>query len=498
MTPVLITFQSMNNMKNIKSILIASFLLLIHYSFVAGNEIIVYSCGFEDNEDLSGWNMSTSDAIFDQFGLTGYVDMLHIGDAEYYTGNKSLYASQDNGNSSSIYLGEFGSRIRTAAELQLSLPAGEYIMSFNYKCVVPQQLSLSFLGEWMNASTLRYSKSFDVTTSNEWEFVSFPFSLDEEINWLFWEYLSETYINFIGITVDGFAIDNIIIRKKDNSIPTIAEMEEQGLVHLVSDLEYADMGTWGDDKSISIQTSANLWFGSYVCKYNLNAEDFLSIMTTNPVVLIYKGEVQQPLEYSAGSGVNQFLFKAEEAGMYYLQITDTPNSGEAMYAFNIRRYGQLQSLSFGNTSHIVSDLTENEIINALNQLTVTGTDRYGQSIVFLNLLPNQWFVSLEESKATFVPVFPPFMDFEFPLISGIDNIVSWFSATDIIQTSVLQTEITAHSLQITVSNTAEKVSVYSVFGQLVTSGEGAGNYAVPQAGVYVVKVGDMVKKVIVR
>jgi hypothetical protein len=58
--------------------------------------------------------------------------------------------------------------------------------------------------------------------------------------------------------------------------------------------------------------------------------------------------------------------------------------------------------------------------------------------------------------------------------------------------------ITTQSLQIIVSNTNENVNVYSTSGQLVASGVGAGSYAVPQAGVYVIKVGEMVRKVVVR
>ncbi|MDR1679393.1 MAG: T9SS type A sorting domain-containing protein [Prevotellaceae bacterium] len=51
--------------------------------------------------------------------------------------------------------------------------------------------------------------------------------------------------------------------------------------------------------------------------------------------------------------------------------------------------------------------------------------------------------------------------------------------------------------QITVSGTTETVQVYNISGQIVAQGAGAGSYAVPAAGVYIVRVGSEARKVIV-
>ena len=223
----------------------------------------------------------------------------------------------------------------------------------------------------------------------------------------------------------------------------------------------------------------------------------LHIFYHNHGVVVYKGEVQQPVAVLEENGVNKFLFKTEETGIYYVQITDTPSSGDVDYLFNIHRYGQLQSLSFGNTSHITSHLSESEIENALQDLTITGVDAYGQNINFSNLSV-QWNIDMEERKAAFVPVFMPFEDFEFPLSTGVNNEIFWTLSSDIVETSSSLFIVTTQNLQITISNTAEKISIYNIGGQLITSGIGAGIYVVPQAGVYVVKIGETVKKVIVN
>jgi hypothetical protein len=57
--------------------------------------------------------------------------------------------------------------------------------------------------------------------------------------------------------------------------------------------------------------------------------------------------------------------------------------------------------------------------------------------------------------------------------------------------------LTLQPLQITIAGTEEPVSVYNLSGQQVAQGTGAGTYSVPAAGVYIVKVGSEVRKVIV-
>jgi hypothetical protein len=50
---------------------------------------------------------------------------------------------------------------------------------------------------------------------------------------------------------------------------------------------------------------------------------------------------------------------------------------------------------------------------------------------------------------------------------------------------------------IIIENTTATVQVYNIGGQVVAQGAGAGSYAVPTAGVYIVRIGSEVRKVIV-
>jgi hypothetical protein len=483
-------------MNNLKLFLYIISCLFINTTFAAIYET-VYECGFEDTENLSVWDLQTADKYLpvDAY-FQGYKDYFFVGTATSYMGSKSLYVSSDNGITNSIMATSQSNRTASVVDLQVTLAPGNYTMDFVYR------LKSSYVSLIVTADRLDFDSYFidlvqNLKSTDDWETKHIEFTVTEEVNWFSFSFQFNTRNG--GEIAEGFAIDNIVIKKETTILPAIAEMEEQGLVQLISDLDYTATGTWGDSKSVSIQIFDYLWFSSYVCKYNLNANDFLSITTAHPVVVVYKGEVQQPVEVLEENGINRFLFKTKEAGMYYVQITDVPSSGDAVYLFNIHRYGQLQSLSFGNTSHITSNLPESEIKNALQDLTITGMDAYGQDVNFSGLLYlTCWNVNMEEKKATFIPVFLPFEDFEFPLSTDVNNEISWSSATGIAETSSPFFSVTTQNLQITISNTAEKISIYNLTGQLITSGNGAGSYAVPQAGVYIVKAGGMVKKVIVN
>jgi hypothetical protein len=57
--------------------------------------------------------------------------------------------------------------------------------------------------------------------------------------------------------------------------------------------------------------------------------------------------------------------------------------------------------------------------------------------------------------------------------------------------------ITTQPKQITVSGTTETVQVYNISGQVVAQGAGVSSYSIPVAGVYIVRVGSEVRKVVV-
>jgi hypothetical protein len=128
-----------------------------------------------------------------------------------------------------------------------------------------------------------------------------------------------------------------------------------------------------------------------------------------------------------------------------------------------------------------------------NVLAVYGedyeVDTYNRRLVFLKngtyevQLTNEAFTLLSQTLIS-----PPDVKITYHvnLTSSVENI------------SVSSVNIFTQNRNIVVENAPTAVTIYNVTGSIIAQGAGSGEYAVPQAGVYVVKVGDVVKKVIVN
>jgi len=281
--------------------------------------------------------------------------------------------------------------------------------------------------------------------------------------------------------------------------PTLAELERQGLVETISTFEHEAEGTFGDEKSFTFHiTGTPFFYGMYACKYNLKAGDVITGVVSSANIFVYneQGEVQDATY--VGSANPMIGFKAETDGVYYVVNERVIHNSEALsYYLFLYRYGTIQSISFEGEANISPEMTETAIRSALNNnLKVTGIDSYGEEMDFLKLL-SQWTVDMENDRAFFNPIAIPVTSLKLTLAEEINNVVSWAQTSTVSTVSQLAS-ITVQSLQIIVLNSDEKVAVYGVGGQLVASGVGAGGYTVPQAGVYLVKVGEVVRKVVVR
>ncbi|MDR0874019.1 MAG: hypothetical protein LBN27_11235 [Prevotellaceae bacterium] len=234
-------------------------------------------------------------------------------------------------------------------------------------------------------------------------------------------------------------------RGKVRVVPTIAEMEEQGLVQSVSNHTYQVSGNFGDESSYDIEIFPETHYYSYICKYTLSNGDFLDIINNSGEDCILKvlneqGVVQTTNVYNTNS---RELFIAENDGIFYVQIYKISEE-VANYDLKIQWYGKIQEFIFNNQdvlNNIEDLMTEENIKSELGYLSVIGTDCYEQDINFYSTISSQWTIDIENKTASFVPIFIPFVDFEFPLAEGINNTVSWgeTAPTDLTQTSAEKT-----------------------------------------------------------
>lgn len=91
-------------------------------------------------------------------------------------------------------------------------------------------------------------------------------------------------------------------------------------------------------------------------------------------------------------------------------------------------------------------------------------------------------------------------DLSFVMPDGAVTITADFSPIHTMIETITNDQIIVFSQQgeIIISNSNEEVLVYTIAGQLVAQGLGSGSYAVPQAGVYVVKIGAETRKIVVQ
>jgi hypothetical protein len=220
-------------MKILKLFTLSCCLSAINFSVAADYETI-YSCGFEEGDDLSIWHFDSN-----------YQDLYYIGAAAPYTGLKSLYISQDNGSTNTIHYqgGGIPSNYTSAADFNLTLPEGNYLLSFDYKLKTPQLLHL-FIGKEKNdyANSL-FSLINGIGSTNEWAPAIIPFTLEETAQWVSFLYNS-FMLGEDEFSIEGAAIDNIEIKR---------EKDETGAS--VNQTLLAEIKVYSIDRSIVVENA---------------------------------------------------------------------------------------------------------------------------------------------------------------------------------------------------------------------------------------------------
>jgi hypothetical protein len=214
----------------------------------AQNYDIVYQCGFEDGEDISAWDLQTVTDYEDaDFLVNGtHLDHFYIGNAVAYESAKSLYVSEDNGISNNIQInsyssGDAGVKV-SIADLNINLSAGNYVLNFMYKH--PTMQSVSF---YATADKFGVNFFYDILSStNDWTLKEISFSVPngQQVNWIdFFYKTGRTWETPLPI-IEGFAIDNIVIKK-----------ENQG--QAVSQTSADNLSVFVNNRTVSVENAAS-------------------------------------------------------------------------------------------------------------------------------------------------------------------------------------------------------------------------------------------------
>ena len=185
---------------------------LFFYNFAFGQTYKpVYSCGFEDGEDISNWNIEVYSNPEYPCNGDNYYDYFYINTLENaYYGEKALYISDNAGVTNTISLTT--KLMYSMADLQVNLSEGNYILSFAYKNPPPQTFNFIITSELCNASA-DFSLFLQPITNSllDWDVMNVSFTIPEgkQAN-----HIAFCYIVGNGSeTVEGGAIDNVVIKK---------------------------------------------------------------------------------------------------------------------------------------------------------------------------------------------------------------------------------------------------------------------------------------------
>ena len=232
-------------------------------------------------------------------------------------------------------------------------------------------------------------------------------------------------------------------------IPTIAEIKDMGLVHEVSSFHHNASGTFGDENTfllpfVNSNNDTMFLVGFYLCEYDLKAGDIITA-----AFKAHRGELgifqvfnQQEVEQTTTTISSTIrAFKAETDGIYYIRCTEPFDIGtygydyyDFSYTANILRYGKIQSISFQGELPSSTETSKFNVLSALGNLSVKGTDTYGEEINLFSGGLSQWTIDMENKIAHFNPVavtlMQPFLsNFPLTLGGGVENYVSWGQAT---------------------------------------------------------------------
>ena len=198
-------------------LLTIAFIFSCNFIFGQTTYKTVYKCGFEDSENISNWYLQNALEYESQGKGDNLSNLFYIGTADAYSGTKSLYTSEDNGTTNTSTIPTHISEIKKSiADLNIRLSVGNYILSFALKNPFKQNIFLTILKDRFDYTKWYIApKDIDNFYSSEWTIVEIPFTIpeEEEVNWINFWYVSFAQKDFPLPTIEGLAIDNIVIKK---------------------------------------------------------------------------------------------------------------------------------------------------------------------------------------------------------------------------------------------------------------------------------------------
>ena len=209
-----------------------------------------------------------------------------------------------------------------------------------------------------------------------------------------------------------------------------------------------------------------------------------------------------------GYGYDAYIeFEAAEAGDYYIIATSYYSNAVGTSLLRIWKTGdepiyQITSLSSSSDKIKVStEATEMELLLVLTQLTIEGKTNEGKTFALSNS-PYLWTISEDAKSATFVPLSMDNYEIatSLSLVVLLDDETSIESIKDQEQKGL---NVYTFNRSITIENAAlgANLAVYDIAGHLLVYKQVNAvpeTVSVPNAGVYIVRVGTEVVKVICR
>ena len=174
----------------------------------------IYQCGFEDNENLSVWDLQTADTYNELLNEDKCRNYFFVGNATSFFGDKSLYVSDDNGVTDSITATQQGSSSTySTATLQIMLTPGNYTIDFLYNKPDEQNLFLTVANDRFCLENCNYiAIELPLPNTENWTNAHAEFTVTEEMNWILFDYMYNTRNG--GEKIRSIAIDNIVIKKE--------------------------------------------------------------------------------------------------------------------------------------------------------------------------------------------------------------------------------------------------------------------------------------------
>ena len=503
-------------MKKVISLVICVFA----YSFTIGqNYQTIYSCSFEQGEDVTNWNLET-DKINES-----YVDYFHIDALENtYSGEKCLFVS-DNGVTNTVTLSNFKN---STATLDINLSAGNYILSFVYKNPVWQQILSCVIFSDMPLQNSEYNHSeLQFQLSSDWTYkeISFNVPVGQQAN----------YIQFISTLATGTgqiesaAIDSIVLKREIHNIE-VNVLNGNGTV-----TPSQTTATAGTTITLDVVPDSGYkllyLIGSKAGGGSLTITDNQFVMPADNVIIVavftalqtytVSGTVtinEQPLENVEISYLNTSIF-TDENGYYSFGVFENED---------VTITPSLQGYTFLPTDTTINDVLQNienvdfvANIVVISTYTISGTVTANGSplenveISYLNtstFTDENGYYSFEVIENEDVTITPSLQGYTFiPADSTINNVlqnienVNFAANTTGINEVAIQElnfypnpakdelQVTGYQLQ------GKDYTIFSVTGQIFMQGilsDKTINVKSLQSGMYFIKIGNTTGKFI--